>query len=273
MAVFPGTPGPDPLTGGIGDDLVDGLGGNDTLDGGTGGIDTLNGGDGDDLLRMRTDDVGLGGAGDDIFSIVEDTPGTLNGGSGVDTIRFEGGYDITGTTLVSVEQAFLYSTVRMTAAQLGSFQLISGYSSAYTTATVVLTQGGTATVNLSATLTGYFSLTGSDQADILTFAPGYLSTIYAYAGGGNDRIISAGGNDSLRGDDGNDTLSGLDGADSAFLARFGAAGLSAFLADAAAEPLPLALFLRDSSTDSVMTSITAIGALSPLRGPILVIRV
>ena len=214
MAVFPGTPGPDPLTGGIGDDLVDGLAGNDTLDGGTGGIDTLSGGDGDDLLRMRTDDVGQGGSGDDIFAIHEDTPGTLNGGSGVDTIRFEGGYDITGTTLVSVEQAYLFGSVRMTAAQLGSFQLISGYSSAYTTAAVVLTQGGTATVNLSATLTGNFSLTGSDQADILTFAPGYLSTIYAYAGGGNDRIISAGGNDSLRGDDGNDTLSGLDGADS-----------------------------------------------------------
>ncbi len=40
-----------------------------------------------------------------------------------------------------------------------------------------------------------------------------------------------------------------------------------------AGPAVLALALRLSSTDSVTSSITAMGALSPLRGPTLVIRV
>jgi Ca2+-binding RTX toxin-like protein len=62
------------LTGGKGNDQLDGAGGDDTLSGGNGN-DTLNGGGGDDVLS--------GGKGND----------TLSGGSGNDTLSGGGGND------------------------------------------------------------------------------------------------------------------------------------------------------------------------------------
>ena len=215
MAVINGTNNPEPLNGGIGDDVLNAFDGNDTLDGGSGGVDTLNGGNDDDIIYTRSDDEAYGGNGNDIIAVAGDMPGVLNGGAGAgDILRFEGGFDITGVTLTGIEQLNAYGSARMTATQLGSFGLVSGYASNYTNAAIVLTQGGTATVNLSATLTDYFQINGSSQADLLTFNAGYLGRIFAYAGSGNDNISAGAGNDSLRGDDGNDTLSGLDGADS-----------------------------------------------------------
>ena len=213
MAVFNGTGISESVTGGVTDDTVNGLGGDDTLDGGSGGIDTLNGGDGNDLLFIRTDDAGYGGIGDDILSVGGDLPAVLDGGLGIDTLRFESNYDISGLTLTSLEQLNTNSGI-LTASQLAGFSLVSGYNSATTTASLNLSQGGTAAITLSATLTSNFSITGSNDADILTFDPAYINIIYAYGFDGNDNITSASGNDSLRGDAGNDTLSGLDGNDS-----------------------------------------------------------
>lgn len=213
MAVFNGTGISESVTGGVTDDTVNGLAGDDTLDGGSGGLDSLFGGDGNDLLFIRTDDSGYGGIGDDILSVGGDQPAVLDGGIGIDSLRFEGGYDITGVTLTSIEQLFCYFGGLLTATQLGSFALVSGYNSAFTSASVTLTQGGTANITLSATLTASFALTGSAEADILTFDPAYLATITVYGNDGNDSITTASGNDSLRGDAGNDTLSGLDGND------------------------------------------------------------
>ena len=214
MAVFNGTAAPENFPGAITDDLINGNGGDDTIDGGSGGIDTLFGGDGNDLIYTRTDDEAYGGIGDDIISVAGDQPALLDGGAGTgDILRFEGGYDITGVALTGFEQLNAYGNASMTATQLGSFALVSGYNAATTNAQVALTQGGTAVVNLDASLTAYFYLTGSAEADILTFNSTYAGTIYALMGYGNDNVTTGAGNDTLRGDEGNDTLSGLDGND------------------------------------------------------------
>jgi Ca2+-binding RTX toxin-like protein len=85
-----GTPGDDNLSGGNGKDTLNGLGGNDTLIGGNGG-DILNGGDGNDLLQgddsddsSNGKDILTGGAGKD----------TLNGGNGKDDLTGGTGNDI-----------------------------------------------------------------------------------------------------------------------------------------------------------------------------------
>jgi Ca2+-binding RTX toxin-like protein len=85
------------VTGGAGDDVLEGTGGRDALDGGPGndtltgegGIDNLKGGDGNDTLRGAG--VLEGGAGDDVF--IGDSAGggagatTHRGGEGRDTFR------------------------------------------------------------------------------------------------------------------------------------------------------------------------------------------
>lgn len=206
MSVINGTAASEALYGGVDDDVINGLDGNDTLDGSTGGVDTLNGGLGSDIMYVRSDDVAFGGDGDDIFAVAGDLPGALDGGIGTDTLRFESSYDISGVTLTSIENVAINGTGYMTASQLNSFALVSGYSAGYTTAAVALTKGGTATVNLFSGLSTYFQLYGSNQADLITFSAAHLSTINAFMGTGNDKVVSGSGNDSLRGDEGNDTL-------------------------------------------------------------------
>lgn len=215
MAVFNGNGTAESFPGAVTDDLINGNGGDDTISGGSGGIDTLFGGDGNDLIYAGTDDEAYGGLGDDIIAISGDQPAVLDGGAGgADILRFESSYDITGIALTGFEQLNVNGNAQMTASQLNLFSLVSGYAPASTTAQVSLTQGGTAAVNLSATLTNYFYMTGSEDADIVSFNATYAGIIYAYAGRGDDDITTGAGNDSLRGEEGNDTLSGLDGTDS-----------------------------------------------------------
>ena len=215
MAVFNGNAGPENFPGAITDDLINGNGGDDTIFGGSGGIDTLFGGDGNDVIYAGTDDEAYGGIGDDIIGVSGDQPAVLDGGAGAgDILRFESSYDITGIALTGFEQLNLNGNVQMTASQLNSFALVSGYASNYTSAQLTLTQGGTAAVNLDPSLTAQFYLTGSEDADILSFNTTYAGILYLYTGRGNDNATGAAGNDSLRGEDGNDTLSGLDGTDS-----------------------------------------------------------
>ena len=215
MGVFTGFDNSnDNITGGVDDDSVSGLSGNDTLDGGSGGVDSLFGGLGDDLLYTRTDDFAYGGDGNDIIAVAGDVPAILDGGLGIDILRLEGGYDLTGSTITGIEQLNLGGNAAMTMAQLAQFGLVSGYNLGYTSAAMTLTQGGTATVTLSSSLTAGFGITGSGQADLLTFAAGYTHAINASMGAGNDKVVGAAGDDSLRGEDGNDTLTGSDGNDS-----------------------------------------------------------
>ena len=124
MAVINDDNLPHVLTGGIEDDLINGNGGDDTLDGGTAGIDTLNGGTGNDVLYIRSDDSASGGDGDDFLIVQGDIPATLDGGIGNDTLRFDGSYDISTSTLTGIENLFINGTAYMTAQQLGSFALV-----------------------------------------------------------------------------------------------------------------------------------------------------
>ena len=209
-----GTSGDDNLIGTIGDDLINGLGGNDTLDSNGGGIDTIFGGTGNDVIFAYSSFETHGDAGDDTILIVGDAPTVLDGGDGNDTLQFNGGFDISGSTIIGIEQLDASSNGKLTTSQLGQFSLVSGFNSSSTSASLLLTAGGTATVNLSSTLTSFFQITGSNDAEKLTFNPTFAHEIVMFAGGGNDKIISAAGDDSLRGDQGDDTLSGLDGNDS-----------------------------------------------------------
>ena len=201
------------MRGDDGNDTLNGMNGNDSMDGGN-GIDGLHGGGGNDYLIARTGDSAFGDANDDMISVQGNLPAELNGGTGTDTLRFESGYDITGSVLISMERANLNGSVQMTAAQLDSFNVIGGYGVGYTTASLYLTQGGTAGVTLDSGLTVAFYLYGSTTADLITFDPTGLQQINAFGGGGDDVISAAGGHDSLRGDGGDDTLIGLGGNDS-----------------------------------------------------------
>lgn len=213
MAVINGGNTGEALYGGSEDDQISGFDGNDILDGGSYGVDTLFGGADNDLLYIRTDDEAYGGDGADLMVVYGDNPAIIDGGLGNDTLRFDGGYDLTGATLTSLENLFI-SSGYMTAAQLNSFSLVSGYNTGSTTGGLTLSRGGAASVTLSNTLTSYFSLTGSTMNDNITFNSGHLYMIYAYMGLGNDQVNTGAGNDSLRGEDGNDRLNALGGDDS-----------------------------------------------------------
>ena len=214
MAIFNGTNLSETVTGGATDDTVNGLDGNDTLFGGIGGIDILNGGIGDDFLNIQDGDSGFGGTQNDFLSVQADNTDVLSGGAGQDTLRLEAGFDISGATLSGIEELFVNGNVQLTALQLAGFSVVSGYSPAFTFASLTLTQGGTAVVTLSATLTNSFSLTGSGEADLISFAEAFAAPIFVASGLGDDVISTASGNDSIHGGDGNDSLSGLGGNDS-----------------------------------------------------------
>jgi Ca2+-binding RTX toxin-like protein len=201
----------DTFNGEAGNDTLNGKGGNDTLDGGD-GIDLLIGGNGNDTLHVRSGDTALGDAGDDLFRVYESGAIRFEGGTGNDVLQTEGGYSITGAVLIGIEKLHAYFT-SLSAAQLNSFALVAGYGGTSANATVTLTQGGTANVKLDTTLTDFFQLNGSAQADLITFAPSGVVKIRAYGGGGNDRIFGGAGADTLEGQAGNDTLKGGKGLD------------------------------------------------------------
>ncbi len=84
-----GGPGNDFIDGWLSGDTIDGLGGNDVLDGGGEG-DTIYGGGGDDRLTGISSGVFLdGGSGNDVLAL--SGAGDLHGGSGNDQLTGEGG--------------------------------------------------------------------------------------------------------------------------------------------------------------------------------------
>lgn len=148
--------GNDNVDGGAGDDMLDGGEGNDVLIGGSGN-DTLIGGDGDDLL--------FGGGGQDM----------IDGGAGIDTNSFAG-------------------------IGLG------------VTATVAADGSGTASYGMvNEVFAGIENLTGSDNDDSLS-ATGMADNILD-GGDGDDALDGGEGNDDLLGGTGDDALNGGAGID------------------------------------------------------------
>ncbi len=183
--VFAGA-GDDTVTGGSGDDYLDGGVGNDTVTGGSGndylegglGDDSLLGGEGNDTVTSMGNDTLTGGNGDDDYVILGFSDKVLNesGTDGVDTINF-----------IAVDEGI----------------------------TLDLSTTGTAQTATDTghqvTLNGTFEdVLGSNQADKLT---GNAEQNLLFGGGGNDSLDGGTGNDTLDGGDGNDTLYGGEGND------------------------------------------------------------
>ena len=97
-----GTPGPDVLQGGPGDDVICGLDGPDRIGGGPGN-DVLIGGAGDDVISGGPGADRLdGGAGDDTLRARDGAPDRVVGGAGRDRARVDVGLD----RLSSIERRF-----------------------------------------------------------------------------------------------------------------------------------------------------------------------
>jgi Ca2+-binding RTX toxin-like protein len=191
--IVSGTENIDFLFGGLGDDVLDGLGGNDQLYGGA-GVDRLNGGTGNDTLT--------GGAGADIF--VYDA--RLFGLDTItDFVRGEDKIDLSGLGIgdfATLQQVFssVGADARIDLAFDGTTESILIRNGAQLTASDFIFN--TSTTARTVTGTNFSdTLFGGDGADTLT------------GGGGRDGLLGGAGGDRLIGGTGNDTLTGGTGAD------------------------------------------------------------
>lgn len=216
----------DKITGGIGDDWISGLGGNDTLEGGEGadqiwggaGNDTVAGGEGNDTIYGNAGSDQLsGGAGDDTFHLDADVNGSNNR-----TVKLGDG----STRSISI------------AGLAGTDDIVTG-GSGYDR--IILDRSGSDgyvhdTYSAPSYMSGVEAIDGTAGGDVIVVAENYMSdaagggiTITGGAGndtlgggagsdtilgGANDDLISGlGGNDTLQGGDGKDEIWGGDGND------------------------------------------------------------
>ena len=247
MPTINGTTGNDTLTGTAGDDVIGALAGddivnaldgndtvfastgNDTISGGGGndyviaaeGDDIVNGDDGDDILSGGVgNDIVDGGAGNDTLTVRNDqfagsdfsSGDQFIGGSGSDTIVFNGdftygfvGFDLTSTAMSGIEMLIADLPVFLTVAQLAQFSTLQG----------IIRVVGSGTIDLSNNRFASGALYLGSGNDIVTMGTG-TSTGYVnlYGGGGDDQIIANDSANSLDGGDGNDRLEGRGGGDS-----------------------------------------------------------
>ncbi|HEX8573127.1 MAG TPA: Calx-beta domain-containing protein [Allosphingosinicella sp.] len=199
----------DRITGGTGDDWMDGQDGDDLLAGGEGddelfgnwGSDRLSGGEGNDVLEgmgMGADQM-FGDGGDDRLVVTDVTDGaadTLNGGSGHDVIDardswralyFDSGFSATVLTLSEKENWTVVAVAEEVEAIIGSIYDDQIYVQS---------------------MLGAMVLDGGGGDDIIV------------AGQGNDLLYGGAGNDSLRGWQRSDLLDGGEGEDT-LLVSFG----------------------------------------------------
>jgi Ca2+-binding RTX toxin-like protein len=158
---------------GAGENIIFGLGGNDTLNGGA-SHDSLNGGTGSDYLS--------GGAGDDILDDSEDGLDTLAGGADNDV------YTINNSATKIVENANEGTDTVWSAVD---YTLAANVENMY--------------------LVGAVSGTGNDKNNIITGYGAGENIIFGL--GGNDTLDGGAGHDSLNGGTGSDYLSGGAGDD------------------------------------------------------------
>ncbi len=264
-----GGAGNDTLTGGGGNDQITlgngvnvgsgGLG-NDTIYGGS-GIDTIGGGDGNDLIFMGLgDDSVTGGAGNDILKVGYNgsssfasgqTAGSLDGGSGIDTIQLFANNDFSAVAISNIETLVFSasSAATFTSSQVTNLSSID-FGAVTASLTVGLTSGanfdaaslslsnftsGTDTLsylggagnealtlgstNNTVSVTDVETITGGSGTDIITLGSGdqtiAASNIETLIGGaGNDTITITGSTGAvLTGGNGHDTLTGGSGSD------------------------------------------------------------
>ncbi len=224
----------DVLSGGAGDDIIYGYGGNDTLNGGDDN-DVLFGGAGNDTLNGDAgNDTLVGGAGNDI----------LNGGTGTDFVTYAGAASgvnvnlLTGVvsndgdggsdTLISIERLEVTNfddvvtgdNGNNTIDGRGGNDIIEGmngndtlnggagidtasYANAGSGVTANLTSGTASGGAGNDTLLNFENLTGSGFNDTLT---GNAGANVIMGNAGNDTITGGAGVDIIDGGDGNDTI-------------------------------------------------------------------
>ena len=238
---FTGTGGTDTINGNGGDDTLSGGNGNDTINGGS-GSDTLTGGDGNDIIRTGTGsnvdtdnaDAGLGndeiriqggtvngtisaGADNDsIYSEITSFSGSIDGGSGSDTLIFTPSFtnNLAGASIQGIETTLLGGTITIDTAQaanLGAIDLTAA-NNAVTLATVGAGVFGPVTVDSGETLTVTANAAGGVN---ISFASGTVNagTVVFNGSSGNDSFTGTGGTDTINGNGGDDTLSGGNGND------------------------------------------------------------
>jgi Ca2+-binding RTX toxin-like protein len=191
------------LVGGLGDDILTGLGGNDLLEAASGN-DTVLGGDGaDSAYGHAGDDLVEGGLGNDLVS----------GGSGNDIVRGDDGDDIVhgdwGVDMIygGLGNDTLNGGVGNDLIDGGDGIDTATYDDA--TARVVVDLIDSLPRNTGGagkdTLIGIENLIGSGFNDILRGSDGANRI---EGGAGNDSIVGRAGDDILLGGEGNDTLTG-----------------------------------------------------------------
>jgi Ca2+-binding RTX toxin-like protein len=215
MAAIPGTSASDTLVGTSADDTITGLGDNDRLQGG-GGTDLLQGGAGSDFIWIGL--TGEASAGD-----------VYDGGAGYDQLYINTGgtVDLTGVSLVSIEELYSNATVvSMTAAQVDSLRGMDAYD-------IRITTGGAIDLGNVTYIGSFTRLLLSDAGNTVDFgyiAPGArvvggagadsvvggYGSLRAEGGGGNDTLVGSVSGDTLEGGDGSDLLHGGFGNDALF---------------------------------------------------------
>jgi Ca2+-binding RTX toxin-like protein len=172
----------DTVTGGLGDDWMEGAG-------------TASGGEGDDVLRNISNDV-QGGAGDD--RIVNPGGGSINGGDGRDVV-------VQDYTASPVQQTV---TLYVSNATLGPAPGVGTSSTGIEEYDLTTSTGVRADTIDSTAYSGVVEVATLDGDDTVRGGPG---ADVVDAGPGNDGVNPGGGADLVRGGDGDDTITVRDG--------------------------------------------------------------
>jgi Ca2+-binding RTX toxin-like protein len=203
MATFTGTVGADSIVGGAEDDLISGLGGNDTLRGGL-GKDSVDGGDGADFLFGDGGDDTLNGGNDNDSLEGGDGADTLFGGAGLNTLRGGAGDDqLNGGAGNDILDGGVGA---------GDFAWYEFITTAVTVnlSTSLATGAGIGTDSLI----NIENVTGSQAGDVITGSTlantlnGSAGNDTVDGGAGDDLVLGGAGTDSVLGSDGNDVVYG-----------------------------------------------------------------
>jgi Ca2+-binding RTX toxin-like protein len=181
----------DTIHGGVGPDLIDGLGGNDVIYGHEGG-DTLNGNeDNDSIYGEDGNDILDGGTGDDYLS-GDGHDDTLNGGEGNDTLLGGSGINqlFGGEGNDSLKGSTLADTLD---GGEGNDTLVAGTGHN-------LLFGSAGDDDLIGS-NSFETLNGGDGVDVLI---GYMGNDYLVGGAGDDLLEGGEDSDTLVGGEGND---------------------------------------------------------------------
>ncbi|MEP3348016.1 MAG: hypothetical protein ABJN34_03320 [Litoreibacter sp.] len=235
--VINGLGGDDTINSGNGSDIIYGGDGNDTINGGR-GSNTIYGGAGDDTIYVIDNSIVDGGAGDDYLysNLNKGGDHTFTGGEGADTFEFNHARSSKAAVEVITDFEVGVDTL-MVEGQVLSGLLVENLPSDFTTGStadgnLVINYGGVHSVTLNGvsaeaffvetgpTSTATVGTSGDDLIDINYFdAEGDTVSDGAdtiYGFAGNDVINSGNGNDTIYGGEGNDTIRGERGANTIY---------------------------------------------------------